>query len=141
MNRSRRTLDEILADRTDTDSAEFQEEYEKAGRELAFAKLVYDLRIAANLTQRQLAERMGTTASAISRLEGGGTTPTFATLDRLAAALGVGLVLTTDNELRPEATAVRFGRSRAAHGRPARGSATPSREATATRSPLPSLSK
>ncbi|MGQ0776251.1 MAG: helix-turn-helix domain-containing protein [Pseudonocardiales bacterium] len=40
-----------------------------------------------------MASRMGTTASAIARLEGGGTSPTFATLERLAAALNVQLRL------------------------------------------------
>jgi transcriptional regulator with XRE-family HTH domain len=55
---------------------------------------VYELRKAAGLTQRQLAERMGTTASVIARLEGGGTSPTVATLSRLADAVGVRLELT-----------------------------------------------
>ncbi|MGH8905628.1 MAG: helix-turn-helix domain-containing protein [Egibacteraceae bacterium] len=36
---------------------------------------------------------MDTTASAIARLEGGGASPTFATLERLAAALCVQLRL------------------------------------------------
>ncbi len=51
------------------------------------------LRKAAGLTQKALAARMGTTTSAIARLEAGGTSPTFATLERLAAALGVQLRL------------------------------------------------
>ena len=36
--------------------------------DLALGQLIYDLRTAAGLSQRELAERMGTTQSVISRL-------------------------------------------------------------------------
>ena len=42
----------------------------------------------AGLSQRELAERIGTTQSAIARLESGGVLPTIATLARIADALG-----------------------------------------------------
>jgi DNA-binding XRE family transcriptional regulator len=42
----------------------------------------------AGLTQGALAARMGTTQSAIARLEGGGVSPTVETLRRYAAAVG-----------------------------------------------------
>lgn len=57
------------------------------------AQLVYDLRTSAGLTQRQLAERMGTTQSVISRLEQAGRLPTLALLARLADATNVDLRL------------------------------------------------
>ncbi|MGH8905893.1 MAG: helix-turn-helix domain-containing protein [Egibacteraceae bacterium] len=68
--------------------------YDEAGRDLALGQIVYDLRMAAGLTQAQLAERMGTTQAAISRLEGGGGAQRLDTLLRLAVALGRGLTLT-----------------------------------------------
>lgn len=40
--------------------------------DLALGQLIYDLRTKAGLSQRALAERMGTTQSVISRLEEGG---------------------------------------------------------------------
>jgi transcriptional regulator with XRE-family HTH domain len=45
------------------------------------------------LTQQVLAERMGTSHSAISRIESGQHRTSVATLERLAAALEVRLVL------------------------------------------------
>ena len=59
----------------------------------AFRELVYGLRREAGLTQAQLAERMGTTQSAVARMEGGGTRPTLETLEKLAAEFGADLVV------------------------------------------------
>ena len=59
----------------------------------AFRELVHRLRHDAGLTQAELAERMGTTQSAIARIEGGGTRPTLETLEKLAAAVGADLVV------------------------------------------------
>ncbi len=47
------------------------------------------LRVARRLTQQQLAERMGTSHSAISRVESGQHRTSVATLERLAQALEV----------------------------------------------------
>lgn len=45
----------------------------------------------AGLSQRDLAQRAGTSQPAIARLEQGRASPTFATLERLAAAAGFAL--------------------------------------------------
>lgn len=59
----------------------------------AFRELVHRLRAEAGLTQAELAARMGTTQSAIARMEGGGTRPTLDTLEKLAGAVGADLVV------------------------------------------------
>jgi predicted transcriptional regulator len=41
------------------------------------------------ITQAELATRIGSTQPAIARLEAGGNTPSFGTLRRIAAALGL----------------------------------------------------
>lgn len=61
---------------------------------LALGQLIYDLRTAAGLSQRALAERMGTTQSVISRLEeGGGAKNRLDTLARVAEALDRHLIV------------------------------------------------
>ena len=67
--------------------------YEDEARISAFRGLVYRLRAEAGLTQSELAERMGTTQSAVARMEGGGARPTLETLEKLAAAVGAELVV------------------------------------------------
>jgi DNA-binding XRE family transcriptional regulator len=61
-------------------------EEERANAEIA--RKIYDLRTAAGLTQRQLARRVGTTASVICRLEDADYEGhSLAMLQRIAAAL------------------------------------------------------
>lgn len=67
--------------------------YQDEARVAAFRELVHRLRRDAGLTQAELAERMGTTQSAIARMEGGGTRPRLETLEKLAAAVGADLVV------------------------------------------------
>ncbi|MGH9227750.1 MAG: helix-turn-helix domain-containing protein [Acidimicrobiales bacterium] len=63
-------------------------------------ELIYDLRSEAGLSQRELAERMGTTQSVISRLEeGGGARNRIDTLARVARALGRHLVVSFPTEV------------------------------------------
>lgn len=49
-------------------------------------------RVAAGLSQQQLAERLGSTQPAIARLEAGGIAPSLTALDRIAEAVGCDLV-------------------------------------------------
>jgi len=66
----------------------------EVGHDLALGQMFYDLRTDAGLSQRELAERMGTTQSVISRLEeGGGAKNRIDTLARVAEALGRHLIL------------------------------------------------
>ncbi len=63
-------------------------------QDLALGQLIYDLRTEAGFSQRELAERMGTTQSVISRLEGGGGARNrIDTLARVATALDRHLVV------------------------------------------------
>lgn len=74
----------------------------RAGIEQDFAlgQLIYDLRTEAGLSQRELAERMGTTQSVISRLEeGGGARNRIDTLARVATALNRHLVVSFPEKL------------------------------------------
>ena len=58
-----------------------------------FRRALIGARISASLTQAQLAVRMGTTQSAIARLETGKNLPTIETLCRLADVLGVSFAI------------------------------------------------
>jgi len=60
------------------------------------ARQVIRLRIDHQLTQDALAQRVGTTKSAISRLESGQHAPNLATLQRVAAAFGGHIVISFD---------------------------------------------
>ena len=74
-------------------TAEGRAAYEDEARISVFRELVYRLRTEAGLTQAELAKRMGTTQSAIARMEGGGSRPTLETLEKLAAAVGAELIV------------------------------------------------
>ncbi len=70
---------------SDPKYAELEKKHEVA---LAIADLVILHRTRTGLTQEDLAFRMGTSVSAISRLESGFHLPSLETLRKLAAALG-----------------------------------------------------
>ena len=68
-------------------------------QDLDLGQLIYDMRTEAGLSQRELAERMETTQSVISRLEeGGGAKNRIDTLARVATALDRHLVLSFPTE-------------------------------------------
>lgn len=67
--------------------------YEKAGRAIRLPLEIRALREKKGLSQRELAERVGTTQLAIARLEGGSISPSLPTLDKIADALGAELSL------------------------------------------------
>lgn len=59
-----------------------------------FAELLRQMRREAGLSQQQLATKLGTTQSAVARLEGGATQPRLETVEKLAETLGQNLLLT-----------------------------------------------
>ena len=67
--------------------------YERAKRAFEFGERVRQLRKAHGLSQRELAEKIGSTQPAIARLEAGGVAPSIDTLERIAGALGATLVV------------------------------------------------
>ena len=72
---------------------EFREEYARIDEEYALIEALVRARTAAKLTQAELARRLGTTQSAVARLEGGRVSPSFATLRRYAEATGTRLTI------------------------------------------------
>jgi ribosome-binding protein aMBF1 (putative translation factor) len=81
---------QVLFDEWDKDP-EFRAAYDALEEEFARANMVIGARAYANLSQAELAERMGTSQSAIARLESGRTKPSTRTLEKLAAATGMRL--------------------------------------------------
>ena len=74
-------------------ATEFREEYARADDEFVLVEALIRARTAAKLTQEELANRLGTTQTAIARLEGGGVSPSAATLRRYAEATGTRLTV------------------------------------------------
>lgn len=66
-------------------------EYDKLQPEFALIDALIKARAKKNLTQKQLAKKIGTKQSVISRLEIGKANPTFSFLKRLAKALNSNL--------------------------------------------------
>ena len=81
-------LQEYIAKREARDP-EFRAARQAMEAEFTFRLKLVEARTAAGMTQQQLAERIGTKQSSISRLESGDSEPSFDMLRRLAAALNV----------------------------------------------------
>jgi ribosome-binding protein aMBF1 (putative translation factor) len=77
---------------------EFIREYDALEEEFALANALIGARAHAKLSQAELAERMGTSQSAIARLESGRSMPSTRTLERLAAATGTKLRIRLEPE-------------------------------------------
>lgn len=65
-----------------------QQEYDALADEFELINTLIAARTRSGLTQKQLADRMGTTQSVIARLESGKTAPSVTTLKRYASATG-----------------------------------------------------
>jgi len=70
---------------------ELKKLYVESQPEFEIAKAIIRARIKNKMTQKELAEKMNTTQSVISRVEQGRTSPSIALLKRLAAALNTTL--------------------------------------------------
>ena len=72
---------------------EFRKEYARVDEEHSLIEALVRARIAAKPTQEELARRLGTTRSAVARLESGRVSPSIATLRRYAEATGTRLTV------------------------------------------------
>jgi predicted XRE-type DNA-binding protein len=72
MNKTKKTADavRILHQRYIRNKKEREESLQRERENIGIAEQVYNLRTQANLSQKELADLVGTTQSAISRLEG-----------------------------------------------------------------------
>ena len=70
------------------DDPAYMDAYEALDEEFALVSVLINARMRARLTQSEIASRMGTTESAVSRLESGRVKPSTRTLERYAKATG-----------------------------------------------------
>ena len=70
---------------------EYMKEYDALEEEFALANTLIGARVHADLSQAEVAERMGTSQSAIARLESGRSRPSTRTLRKFAEATGMKL--------------------------------------------------
>ena len=70
------------------ENEEFKKEWEEFQPELQLMKQVIGERIKQNISQKELADRMGTKQAKISKLENGNANPSLDFLKRLANSLG-----------------------------------------------------
>lgn len=73
---------------------EIKREYDKLGPEFELINKIIEARIHKKLTQKDIADRMGTKQSALARLESGRANPTIGFVQKLATALGTDITLT-----------------------------------------------
>ena len=120
-------LDRMIA-RLKADDPEIAENFERGYQAFRLGAMLQLAREDAGMTQQQVAERLGTKKSAISRIENSAGDMRLSTLQRYAEAVGRELVL----ELGPKEEATKVAPVRA--GRP-RHKAVAADNADVTRSP------
>ena len=81
-----RTLQEHIKEKLK--NPEFKEEYDALEEEYEIIRQIIHTRISAGLTQKELAEKIGTRQSNVSRIENGNSNPSIGTLRRIAQATG-----------------------------------------------------
>jgi DNA-binding XRE family transcriptional regulator len=63
-------------------------EYDALEDEFALIEALISARVSKKMTQKELAEKVGMKQTAIARLEGGESNPTYLTLSKIAKVLG-----------------------------------------------------
>ena len=72
---------------------EIRKAYEELAAEFSIAEAIIEKRLEKGLSQSELAKKVGTKQSAISRLESGSYNPSISFLKRVAKALNLHLVI------------------------------------------------
>ena len=85
--RAKDFLDELIEERTASNRA-FPQMVEAALKTRTLVRALTDRRRAMGISQTVIAARMGTSQSALARLEAGGSDPRLSTIERYARALG-----------------------------------------------------
>ncbi len=85
--KNRKHLDFEVWHKEKLEDSKYRTEYEKLQPEFAMIQAVLDARRQSGVTQKQLAKKIGTKQSVISRLESGRANPSVAFLKRLVGAL------------------------------------------------------
>lgn len=83
-------------EKTFTERPEVAAEYDALGSQYALIRAEIESRRAMGLSQKELAERMGTAQANISRFESGNSNPSLAFLQRMADSLGKTLRITLE---------------------------------------------
>ncbi len=89
--KKRKHLDFTVWKKEALKNPEFKAEYDKLQPEFAVIRAIIRARVENGLTQKGLAEKVGTKQSVISRLESGRANPSVGFLKRLAEALNTHL--------------------------------------------------
>ena len=82
-----RTFDDMLAKQLQNE--DFRKEYEAIQPEMDVIRAIVEARTSQNLTQKELAERIGINQADISKLENGTRNPSVNLLKRLADGMGM----------------------------------------------------
>ncbi len=85
--KDRKHLDFEVWEKESLKNPKIKAEYDKLQPEFALIQAVIDARVKRGVTQEELAQRIGTKQSVISRLESGRANPSVAFLKKLAQAL------------------------------------------------------
>ena len=96
-----KTNDELIVEQLRTDP-EFRAEWERTALARAVAVAIVRYRADHDLSQRELAERLGMKQPQVARLELGEVNPSMETLMRVSAQLGIEFTI----DVRPAGTAV-----------------------------------
>jgi transcriptional regulator with XRE-family HTH domain len=97
-----KTNDELIAEQLRSDP-EFRAEWERTALARAVAVAIVRYRSEHDLSQRELADRLGMKQPQVARLELGEVNPSIETLMRVSAQLGIEFTI----DVRPAGTAVR----------------------------------
>ena len=97
-----KTLDNYLEEQLQNE--EFKKEWDNIQPEMDIIRAMVDARISQNLTQKELAERVGMNQADISKLENGTRNPSIKLLQRLAEGMEMDLSISfvPKNELETE---------------------------------------
>lgn len=71
------------------ENSKVKKAYDDLQPEFAIARSIIEARIKGNISQEELARKMGTGQAVISRLEGANASPSLSLIKRLANALGL----------------------------------------------------